>query len=135
MLWLSTWKMVGFVLNGFVFVLIGLELPDDPRRAAAAGRRSRSSGWSALVVRRRDRDPVRLGLRREPPARLAARRIIARRDPRLARRLTFVVGWAGLRGAVSLAAALALPADFPERDLILLRDLRRSSWSRSSARA
>ena len=26
-LWLSTWKMVGFVLNGFAFVLIGLELP------------------------------------------------------------------------------------------------------------
>ncbi|HEY8830679.1 MAG TPA: cation:proton antiporter, partial [Candidatus Limnocylindria bacterium] len=32
----------------------------------------------------------------------------------------FVVGWAGLRGAVSLAAALALRDDFPERDLILL---------------
>ena len=27
-LWLTTWKMVGFVLNGFVFVLIGLELPN-----------------------------------------------------------------------------------------------------------
>ena len=26
-LWLTTWKMIGFVLNGFVFVLIGLELP------------------------------------------------------------------------------------------------------------
>jgi CPA1 family monovalent cation:H+ antiporter len=34
--------------------------------------------------------------------------------------LTFVVSWAGLRGAVSLAAALALPAGFPERSLILL---------------
>ena len=48
------------------------------------------------------------------------RQIVARRDPRLATRLTLVVGWAGLRGAVSLAAALALPADFPERNLILL---------------
>ena len=26
-LWLTSWKMIGFVLNGFVFVLIGLELP------------------------------------------------------------------------------------------------------------
>jgi CPA1 family monovalent cation:H+ antiporter len=34
--------------------------------------------------------------------------------------LTLVVGWAGLRGAVSLAAALALPAAFPERNLVLL---------------
>src|SRR5206468_10138288 len=48
------------------------------------------------------------------------RQIIARRDARLATRLTFVVGWAGLRGAVSLAAALALPVWFPERNLILL---------------
>ncbi|MDQ8029312.1 MAG: cation:proton antiporter, partial [Brevundimonas sp.] len=31
-----------------------------------------------------------------------------------------VVGWAGMRGVVSLAAAYALPATFPYRDLILL---------------
>ncbi len=30
-----------------------------------------------------------------------------------------VVGWCGMRGTVTLAAALALPADFPHRDLIL----------------
>jgi NhaP-type Na+/H+ or K+/H+ antiporter len=48
------------------------------------------------------------------------RQAIARRDARLAARLTFVVSWSGLRGAVSLAAALALPVWFPERNLILL---------------
>ena len=117
-LWHSTWKMVGFVLNGFVFVLIGLELP-------------------AIVEGLAGRPPVAIfGLvvlvcAVVVVARLAwvfvwsllpssPRRVVARRDPRLATRLTFVVGWAGLRGAVSLAAALALPADFPERDLILL---------------
>ena len=31
-----------------------------------------------------------------------------------------VVGWAGMRGAVSLAAALALAGDFPQRDLLIL---------------
>lgn len=31
-----------------------------------------------------------------------------------------IVGWAGMRGVVSLATAYALPADFPHRDLILL---------------
>ena len=31
-----------------------------------------------------------------------------------------VVGWAGMRGVVTLAAALTLPADFPGRDFILL---------------
>ena len=29
-----------------------------------------------------------------------------------------VISWAGMRGVVSLAAALALPVDFPERSLI-----------------
>ena len=44
-LWLTTWKMIGFVLNGFVFVLIGLELPHDPRgprEPTARGARSAS---------------------------------------------------------------------------------------------
>jgi CPA1 family monovalent cation:H+ antiporter len=31
-----------------------------------------------------------------------------------------VISWAGMRGIVSLAAAMALPADFPYRDLIVL---------------
>jgi CPA1 family monovalent cation:H+ antiporter len=31
-----------------------------------------------------------------------------------------VISWSGMRGIVSLAAAMALPADFPFRDLILL---------------
>ena len=30
-----------------------------------------------------------------------------------------VLAWAGMRGVVSLAAALALPAQFPERDIIV----------------
>ncbi len=29
-----------------------------------------------------------------------------------------VISWSGMRGIVSLAAALALPGNFPERDLI-----------------
>ena len=48
-LWLTTWKMVGFVLNGFVFVLIGLELPDV--LAGLAGRSPVALlGLSAVVV-------------------------------------------------------------------------------------
>jgi CPA1 family monovalent cation:H+ antiporter len=48
------------------------------------------------------------------------RRVIARNNRGLAWRLTALVSWTGLRGAVSLAAALALPRNFPERNLILL---------------
>ena len=117
LLWLTTWKMIGFVLNGFLFVLIGLEL-----RSILEGLGDRPPSEilslaalvSAVVVVGRIVWVFASSLLPGSP-----RRQIARRDPALATRLTFVVGWAGLRGAVSLAAALALPLDFPERDLIL----------------
>jgi Na+/H+ antiporter len=117
-LWLTSWKMIGFVLNGFVFVLIGLELPEILQ---GLGGRSAVEilGLAALVsvvvvvVRL-----VWIFASSFLPG--TPRRELARRDPRVATRLTVVVGWAGMRGAVSLAAALALPSGFPERDLILL---------------
>jgi CPA1 family monovalent cation:H+ antiporter len=117
-LWLSSWKMVGFVLNGFVFVLIGLQLP--PILQGLAGRPpllilGLVALISAVLVVGRIAWVFVSSLLPGSP-----RREIARQDPRLATRLTLVVGWAGLRGAVSLAAALALPVWFPERDLILL---------------
>jgi CPA1 family monovalent cation:H+ antiporter len=117
-LWLTSWKMVGFVLNGFAFVLIGLALPD-----VLAGLRTDISpmelaGLAILIV------AVVVGTRflwvflsSLLPG--SPRRRIAERDPVLAWRLAFLVGWSGLRGAVSLAAALALPFDFPQRNLIL----------------
>jgi CPA1 family monovalent cation:H+ antiporter len=37
-----------------------------------------------------------------------------------ARGETLLVGWAGMRGLVTLAAAFALPQDFPERDLVVV---------------
>ncbi len=116
-LWLTSWKMIGFVLNGFVFVLIGLELPEILE--SLGGRPpSQLLGLAALVcgvvVVSRIVWVFASSLLPGSP-----RRLIARRDPALATRLTLVVSWAGLRGAVSLAAALALPAAFPERDLIL----------------
>jgi Na+/H+ antiporter len=117
-LWLSTWKMIGFVLNGFVFVLIGLELPTVLQELG--GREPLSIlGFVALVcaivvIARFVWVFAASNLPNSP------RKIVARTNPTLARNLTFVVSWAGLRGAVSLAAALALPATFPERSLILL---------------
>ena len=117
-LWLSTWKMVGFVLNGFAFVLIGLQLPE-----ILGGLGGRSAGEvlglivlvaGAVIVTRFAYVFAASHLPNSP------RRQIARVNPQLAQRLTAVVAWSGLRGAVSLAAALALPADFPERNLILL---------------
>jgi Na+/H+ antiporter len=117
-LWLTTWKMIGFILNGFAFVLIGLDLPQITQGLGARTPQE-ILGLAALVcavvIVTRMIWVFASGFLPGSP-----RRVVARRDPRLAWRLTFVVGWAGLRGAVSLAAALALPAGFPGRDLILL---------------
>jgi Na+/H+ antiporter len=118
LLWLSTWKMVGFVLNGFAFVLIGLELPQI---LGSLGDRSVGDVAIVVVV-----VTVAVVLTRLTYVEIASqipnstRQQIAAVSPELGRRLTWVVGWSGLRGAVSLAAALALPADFPERNLLLL---------------
>ena len=117
-LWLTSWKMIGFVLNGFVFLLIGLELPtvlEGLGGRAAIEIVGVVTLISVIVVVARFLWVFASSLLPGSP-----RRLIARRDPRVAARLTFVVSWAGLRGAVSLAAALALPAGFPERNLILL---------------
>jgi Na+/H+ antiporter len=117
-LWLTTWKMVGFVLNGFVFVLIGLELPGI---LAGLGEREPTSiavvvlSVIAVVIVGRLAWVFAASYLPDSP-----RRVVARQNPRLAKGLTFVVGWAGLRGAVSLAAAIALPVGFPERNLIVL---------------
>jgi Na+/H+ antiporter len=117
-LWLTSWKMVGFVLNGLIFVLIGLALPDvleglgdmSPQRVLTL-----ALLVCAAVIGTRFAYVFLASLLPNSP-----RRLVARENPRLATRLTFLVAWSGLRGAVSLAAALALPTDFPERSLIQL---------------
>ena len=117
-LWLSTWKMVDFVLTGFLFLLIGLELPVVIEGLAGRDITTLIVDTAiicAVVVLTRLVWVFSASRLRNSPA-----RIIARTNPRLASRLTFVVAWSGLRGAVSLAAALALPVDFPERNLLLL---------------
>ena len=44
---------------------------------------------------------------------------IRARDPAPPGRVTLVLSWAGLRGVISLAAAAALPADAPDRALLI----------------
>jgi CPA1 family monovalent cation:H+ antiporter len=117
-LWVCTWKMVDFVLNGFLFVLVGLELPFVVE--GLAGRDvavliSYTAVICLVVVATRFVWVYASSRLPNSPARVAART-----NPSLAGRLVFVVSWSGLRGAVSLAAALALPVNFPERNLILL---------------
>ncbi len=120
----AVWDMVEFLLTGLVFVLIGFQLPVV---MAALGSRHTSDELfrDAVIV-----CGVVIGSRllwTFPRAYLPGwvDRVARGRNPRYPSwRSVVVVGWTGMRGVVSLAAALALPMDagdepFPDRDLIL----------------
>ena len=116
------WDVLDFLLNASLFVLVGLQLRTIVQ--GLDGSWSTLLGWAAAVsgavilvrlvwfftmpylIRMLDRRPQQ-----------RARRVGPR--PRL------VLAWSGMRGAVSLAAALAIPfetdagAPFPQRDLII----------------
>ena len=118
----AVWEVIVFVLNVLAFVLIGLQLRGIVTRLDPA--QWRSFGFCALAV------CVAVILTRlvwwmshNGIARWRIRRFDAR-PPRPMFLPTvgsgLIVSWAGMRGIVTLAAALALPGDFPYRDLIVL---------------
>ena len=113
----SMWTILTFLLNALLFVLIGLQLPlileglqDEPMGELLGV----AAAVSFVVIACR---MVWVHVS------TYAIRMLDRRASQVARRGSWrgrvVVGWAGMRGAVSLAAALALPADFPARDQLL----------------
>ena len=120
----SVWEALNFVLNGFVFVLIGLQLP--MLRAAIHG-----YDLSTLLTYGALFSAILILLRLfwvfpgSAVAWLIRTRFLHQNESFPSRRSIFVVGWTGMRGVVSLAAALALPAvladgsPFPHRDLIV----------------
>jgi CPA1 family monovalent cation:H+ antiporter len=120
----AVWQALTFVLNGIVFVLIGLQLP-----VILSGIRDHSLreliGFGALL------SLVVIVLRLLwlfPSARIAwiiRTRILHHQLTPPPPRAVFVVGWTGLRGVIALAAAMSLPqalangAPFPNRDVII----------------
>jgi Na+/H+ antiporter len=114
----AVWEIVTFLLNALLFVLIGLQLPLilDGLEGQPAGELVWWCVAISLVV-----IVVRLLW---VQLLVFAVRALDRRPELVPRRTTWqmraVGGWAGMRGSVSLAAALALVPDFPMRDLILL---------------
>jgi monovalent cation/hydrogen antiporter len=117
------WEMVVFLLNGFVFITIGLQLPGILRALQGESLTSLIKDAflvSAAVVF------VRIGwvFAATYLPRLLSRRLRAR-DPMPPWQTVAIVAWAGMRGVVSLAAAFALPlvlsdgSAFPGRNYIL----------------
>jgi CPA1 family monovalent cation:H+ antiporter len=116
----ASWQILLFLVNGAVFILIGLTLPQALSRlgdrppgellflafaVSLAAILARivwiPTIYLPYVLRRRKADPA------GPVIPMPEGRHLA------------IIAWAGMRGVVSLAAALALPLDFPQRDLII----------------
>jgi CPA1 family monovalent cation:H+ antiporter len=113
----AAWQVLLFLINGTVFILIGTQLPtvleglgDRPTIQPLL----LAAGVCVTVIVTRI---VWVFPGTFIPRFLSAK--IRAREPRPPLRNVFLVSWAGMRGVVSLAAALSLPADFPERDLLI----------------
>lgn len=119
------WDMVGFLLNGFVFILIGLQLPTVMQGLAKEAIPIHQLIWYSVII-----SVAVIGVRIfwVFPAAYLPRfffKSLREKDPYPSWRHVTILGWTGMRGVVSLAAAMALPLEikpgvpFPGRDLIL----------------
>jgi len=119
----SFWEVLVYLLNAVLFILVGLQL--NPILSGVTGQSAtallgQAALVSAVVI------AVRIGWEFTVPYLIRA---LDRRPTQVARRIgpeeRLVMGWSGMRGAVSLAAALALPVagtsgpGFPDRNLII----------------
>lgn len=114
------WEVLVFLLNATLFVLVGLQLPGvleaQDRTTGELVGLALLAGVMVIVLR------IVLNQLATVTVRTLDRRPI-QRTRRVGWRERLILSWSGLRGAVSLAAALALPLDFPERDLIVFLTL------------
>ena len=119
------WNNFIFLLNGLAFTMIGLDLPEilaGLKRSGVSLFEAISYGilvTAVLIVIRLMASYGAVYIT------MFMKRFISVADDRNPGKATpFIVGWAGMRGVVSLAAALSIPAmaggePFPHRDLIL----------------
>jgi Na+/H+ antiporter len=120
----AVWQTLDFILNGIVFVLIGLQLPFILR-----GIRDRSmlylivegALFAAFIIALR----VLWVFPGAWTTYLVNTKLLHRPVPRPTARQIFIVGWTGMRGVLALAAAISLPetladgSPFPQRNVII----------------
>ena len=113
----AVWTVVVFVLNVVAFLLMGMQVRDI-YADMEVGHFAEALLFSAVIVA--------IVIATRFALCLAYNRIEAwraRRDGReepASTRQAILASWCGMRGLVSLAPAYALPADFPERDMVVL---------------
>jgi monovalent cation/hydrogen antiporter len=108
----AVWKVTDFFLEAVVFALIGLQLVTVVKGIAGYGPWE-VAGYAAAVL------AVSIAARFAWMfGRTFVLKVLGRTRPTAAE--TVILGWAGMRGVVSLAAAFAIPPEVPARDRALL---------------
>ena len=113
----SAWNLLVFMLNSLIFILIGLQL------SGIVSRLEGYTGWdlaAAALAVSMVAILVRFGwvyFVEYLPAWLG--RLLGRKTSPPLPGEAFIVSWCGMRGIVSLAAALALPTEIPYRDFLI----------------
>jgi len=116
---LAVWDVALLLVNGLVFILIGLQLSGI--RDALGGNTISVLTWQALAI---SAAVILVRFAWVFPATYLPRLLIpglAERDPAPHWRPIFIIAWSGLRGVVSLAAALALPVTLDDGSLFPFR--------------
>jgi monovalent cation/hydrogen antiporter len=119
----ASWSMGTFLLNGALFILVGIEAQSAVRGLTSV---SLTDALTMVVAVTAVLVAVRIAfLFTSAYLARALGRQARQRAPRMSARARIVSGLAGFRGAVSLAAALAVPATagsgapFPDRGVII----------------
>ncbi|MFD6972251.1 Na+/H+ antiporter [Streptomyces sp. NPDC059949] len=113
----AVWKMVAFILESVVFALIGLQLPVVLQGLGEY--EGLDAAWYAIAV---FLAVVVARFLWVFPATFVPRWMSPRvraREPATDWKGPVIVGWAGMRGVVSLAIAFSVPISVPHRNLIL----------------
>lgn len=121
----NVWQSLVFLLNGLVFILIGLDLPEITSALKAEGISFyQATGYGLLVTATLIIGRMLAGYGALIFTKIASHFItVADKNP--GAKAPLIMGWTGMRGVVSLAAALSIPVAFdngvlfPQRNLIL----------------
>jgi monovalent cation/hydrogen antiporter len=117
----SVWNVIVFLLNGVVFILIGLQLPGIIR---GLGEYSlRAAIWYGLAI---SAVAILVRLAWVYPSAYLPRMLskkIRKREPYPGKKQVFIIGWSGMRGVVSLASALSIPITLPGGEALPHRNM------------
>lgn len=112
----AVWDTAVFLLNVLAFLLMGLQARAILADMSPGHQRGAATFALAVVVAL-----VLVRMIGTLAYGWLARRVSAAADAEVPKpRESILIGWCGMRGLVTLATAFALPADFPQRDLLVL---------------